>query len=105
MTKTNSYQRAKARVKELEKELDVSMSNVIKLGYLHKQKSDDLENAVKEAAQLQCNLNTTFKEAADVLAESANLKEHLIKERNTTKAFIVLSLLLTIGIIVLIATI
>ena len=90
MTKTNSYQRAKLRVAELEKELDSSNIKVRQLSLLYKQKSDDSENA--------------FKQAAEVLAENANLKEELNKSIKTTKIFIILSLQLVAIIIVLIAT-
>jgi len=88
MAKTNSYQRAKFRVAELEKELDSSNIKVRQLSLLYKQKSDDSENA--------------FKQAAEVLAENANLKEELNKSIKTTKIFIILSLQLVAIIIVLI---
>ena len=84
MTKTNSYQRAKARVKELEEHLQIATS--------------------KNRFYLE-HLDISNNDIKDLITEIVLLKEQLTKERNTVKAFIVLSLMLTIGIIVLIANI
>jgi hypothetical protein len=84
MTATNSYQRAKLRVAELEK-TNEALENGISL---LKDQIDDLENYSQE-----------------MIFETIGLKKEISSQRNTTTAFVILSLLLTVGIIVLIATI
>ena len=128
MTKTNSCQRAKARVKELQDQLELSESNKERLKEIINVLESDIKriNAKVEQAHidgqqsvlqgeyveailrrnelLQKDLDSTFKEAAEVLTESATLKEQLDKRIKANKVFILLSINLVAIIIVLIAT-
>lgn len=105
MAKTNSYQRAKARVAELEEALNVSFIESQEI--LAQSKKLESENTLLkfDNNRIAGHLKLANNALGDSMSESAYLKRQLTKGRNTTKAFIVLSMLLTIGIIVLIATI
>ena len=105
MEKTNSYQRAKARVKELEQQIE--LLNVIRTDLLN-----DLQNNKSFISSYAVLINKRNMEIenltqslADTLTEKSNLKEELNKSIKTTKVFIMLSIQLVAIIIVLIANI
>lgn len=83
MAKTNSYQRAKARVKELEEQLKIC--NLTSNHYFE-------------------HLNISNNDIKDLISENTKLQERLEKSIKTTKVLILLSIHLAAIIIVLIAT-
>lgn len=110
MTKTNSYQRAKLRVTELEEENEALKARVTRLkNHIDGLEKDSqrfiqrLENAKINYDYARQSLSNAEKESQELLFETIDLKKQILSQRNTTTAFVILSLFLTVGIIILIS--